>query len=132
MPTFKYIAQTAEGKRIDGSLDASDRQAAMRMLQGYEYPGNVRELENLVERAAALSRSEVIDVADLPSDLQEIETFTFHRSQIPMKSLKEVELEYIHWVLERCDRNKSRAAEVLGIDRVSLYRKLKRDQLSDD
>ncbi len=106
--------------------------AAMEVLQRYDYPGNVRELENLIERAAALARSDVIDVEDLPEDLREIETFTFHQSDDTIKSLAEVELEYIDWVLERCGRNKSRAADMLGINRVSLYRKLKKAQLSDE
>ncbi len=106
--------------------------AALELLEGYDYPGNVRELENIVERAAALTRSDVIDVRDLPEDLSEMETFTFHRQGTPFKTLAAVEEDYIRYVLERCDQNRSRAAQVLGIDRVSLYRKLKRTQLRDE
>jgi DNA-binding NtrC family response regulator len=106
--------------------------AALEVLRSYDFPGNVRELENIVERSAALARAEIIDVYDLPEDLLEIETFTFHRQDPPMRTLASLEQEYIRWVLERCDHNKSRAATILGIDRVSLYRKLKRTQLLDE
>ncbi len=105
---------------------------AMRVLQRYDYPGNVRELENLIERSTALATSDEIGVEDLPADLREIETFTLHRPRTPMRTLREVEMEYIEWVLQRCGRNKSRAADILGINRVSLYRKLKRAQLRED
>ena len=117
----------SSGRPIAGFSDA-----ALDVLRSYDYPGNVRELENIVERSASLSRSEVIDVDDLPEDLLEIETFTFNEHASSFKSLGEVEQDYIEWVLAHCDNNKSRAAEVLGINRVSLYRKLKKTQILDD
>ncbi len=105
---------------------------AMKVLTSYDYPGNVRELENLVARSASLARGEMIEVRDLPEDLLELETFTFEEPVTQFKSLAEIELEYIRWVLARCDNNKSRAAEILGINRVSLYRKLRKSQLQED
>jgi DNA-binding NtrC family response regulator len=105
---------------------------AMKVLTSYDYPGNVRELENLVARSASLARGEMIEVRDLPEDLLELETFTFEEPATQFKSLAEIELEYIRWVLARCDNNKSRAAEILGINRVSLYRKLRKSQLQED
>jgi DNA-binding NtrC family response regulator len=104
---------------------------AMAVLRSYNYPGNIRELENIVERAVALSTGEIIGVDDLPEDLREIEVFTISRDPGCMKSLSEMELEYIQWVLEQCGHNKSRAADLLGINRVSLYRKLKKSQISE-
>jgi len=106
--------------------------AAMKVLTSYDYPGNVRELENIVARSASLARGEMIEVRDLPEDLLELETFTFQEPATRLKSLAEVELDYIYWVLARCDNNKSRAAEILGINRVSLYRKLRKSQFQDD
>ncbi len=96
---------------------------AMRILQGYDFPGNVRELENILERAVVLARGERIEVEQLPD--MEVNTFRPPvEGNIP--SLEEQERSYIEWVLEQTAGNKSKAAEALGIDRVSLWRKLKK------
>jgi DNA-binding NtrC family response regulator len=105
--------------------------AAMQLLCSYGYPGNVRELENIVERSASLCADEIVDVKDLPPDLSELDVFSFSRDPDAIKTLKEIEQEYIRWVLDRCSNNKSQAARVLGIDRVSLYRKCARDQIKN-
>ena len=99
---------------------------AMDLLCRYSWPGNVRELENIVERAVALESGPAILVADLPDYIrnQSIETYRHHPSDIP--TLEEQEKRYIQWVLDRTEGNKTRAAKIMGIDRVSLWRKLKR------
>ena len=99
---------------------------AMDLLCRYSWPGNVRELENIVERAMALESGPAILVADLPDYIrnQSIETYRHHPSDIP--TLEEQEKRYIQWVLDRTEGNKTRAAKIMGIDRVSLWRKLKR------
>lgn len=99
---------------------------ALELLMSYDYPGNVRELENIMERAVALTNQETIEVRHLPFDLQQLEIHTFRRRESQLMSLEEREKEYIKWVLQQMDGNKSRTAEVLGIDRVSLWRKLKK------
>ena len=104
---------------------------SMELLKSYHYPGNVRELENIVERAVSLAGTEIIEVEDLPEDLREIELFTVRKDKLHLKSIHEIENEYIEWVLEQCKHNKSRAAKILGIDRVSLYRKLKKTQIRE-
>jgi DNA-binding NtrC family response regulator len=120
----KFTQRT--GKRIAGfSKEVIGR------LTSYGYPGNVRELENVVERAASFACGGHIETEDLPPDLKDFDSFTFHHSKGKMKTLEELEWEYIHWVLERVGNNKSEAARILGIDRVSLYRKLKQFEFRD-
>jgi len=105
---------------------------AVQLLERYDYPGNVRELENIVERSAAFARQESILPEDLPADIAQMDVFSIHREPQPLRSLEELEREYIHWVMRREEHNKSRAARILGIDRVSLYRKLKKHQIQED
>jgi DNA-binding NtrC family response regulator len=122
---FLAQARSRMGKDLTGfSPEALD------VLAGYRYPGNVRELENIVERAASLAVGSRIEIEDLPPDLTQLELRTFRYEGGEMKSLDELEAQYIRWVLERVGNNKSRAAQVLGIDRVSLYRKLRRREVS--
>jgi two-component system response regulator AtoC len=93
-------------------------------LQNYPWPGNVRQLENAVERAVALNTSGVFDVEDLPEEIQETSPkgpISGNRSWL---SLEQMEKRYIREVLEAVQGNISRAAEILGIDRRTLYRKL--------
>jgi DNA-binding NtrC family response regulator len=104
---------------------------ALRVLSGYGYPGNVRELENIVERAATLATGARIEVGNLPPDLAGLDSHTFRYPTEPLSSLEQIERDYIAWVLERVGNNKSRAAQVLGIDRVSLYRKLRKRQVTE-
>ncbi len=95
---------------------------AMDMLKRYDYPGNVRELENIIERAVVLTRNDTIDVENLP----DIQVSTFRPRQGELPSLEEQEKNYIKWVLEQTGWNKTKAADILNIDRVSLWRKIKR------
>jgi len=119
----RYAA--AAGKAI---TDISDE--ARELLVAYDYPGNVRELENIIERAVALENDSVIMAKDLPPDLQALVIQTFRRDSHLM-SLEEREKEYLKWMLHQVDGNKTKAAEMLGINRVSLWRKLKRYGLAD-
>lgn len=96
------------------------------LLMNYDFPGNVRELENIIERGVALSNSETIEFAHLPEDLKELSIKTFRRKDGRIPSLEEQEISYIKWVLGEVSGNKTLAAQILGIDRVSLWRKLKK------
>ncbi len=98
---------------------------AINLLINYEYPGNVRELENIIERAVVLCNSSQIDVEHLPSDLKELKIEVFTKKEGKFMSLEELEKEYIKWILREVGNNKTVAAQILGIDRVSLWRKLK-------
>lgn len=104
----------------------------MDLMRRYDYPGNVRELENIVERCAAFAKGDKIGTEDLPPDIKEMEVFSLHKEDHPYRTLEDLEKEYIHWVMSKTGKNKSRTARILGIDRVSLYRKLKKHQIVDD
>lgn len=98
----------------------------LELLRAYDFPGNVRELENIVERGVALSNGHRIEPAQLPEDLRELSIRTFRKKEGRIPSLEEQEQDYINWVLQEAGGNQTLAAQILGIDRVSLWRKLKR------
>jgi len=97
------------------------------VLQNYPYPGNVRELENIVERAVALADERTIRLKDLPSDLQRLSVKSLEPRDWP--SLEEKEREYIRRVLMETDDQKALAAQILKIPRTTLWRKLKKHGL---
>lgn len=99
---------------------------AMAILTNYDFPGNVRELENIIERGVALTTDEMLKVEQLPDDLRAVNVRAFRRLREKLPTLETQEADYIHWVLEQTAGNRTRAAEILGIDRVSLWRKLKK------
>ncbi len=105
---------------------------ALELMRRYDYPGNIRELENIVERCAAFATEDRIRAEDLPPDIKEMEVFSFHKEAHPFRTLEEIEKEYIHWVMAKTGKNKSQTARILGIDRVSLYRRLKKYQIVEE
>jgi DNA-binding NtrC family response regulator len=100
---------------------------AVEQLQSYNWPGNVRELENAIERAVILASNGVITPSSLPDKIREqkAEPLVAERAATN-PSLEAIERAYIMWVLGSEGGNKSRAAETLGIDPSTLYRKLTR------
>jgi DNA-binding NtrC family response regulator len=97
------------------------------VLQGYDWPGNVRELENALERAVVMSPAEEILPGALPGRISERAPQPLVSASLPPNpTLEIIERAYIHWVLQSEGGNKTRAAEVLGIDPSTLYRKLLR------
>jgi DNA-binding NtrC family response regulator len=102
------------------------------LLMNYDFPGNVRELENIIERGVALSTGSSIETAHLPEDLRELSIRTFRRKEGKIPSLEDQEMSYITWVLNEVGGNKTLAAQILGIDRVSLWRKLKKYGLENE
>jgi DNA-binding NtrC family response regulator len=101
---------------------------ALEVMMEYAWPGNVRELENALERAAILSKADLIDVPELPERVTErrSEPLITDRTPTSNPTLDVIERAYILWVLQAEGGNKSRAAERLGIDPSTLYRKLSR------
>jgi transcriptional regulator with PAS, ATPase and Fis domain len=123
-----FLNRTAKRfhREVSGLSDA-----AMEALKNYHFPGNVRELENIIEHAVALTSDDTIQLNDLPPDLREIEIFSFDQSDNDVMTLKTLEQNYIQWVLNRVGRNKTKAARLLGIDRSSLWRHLKGSEFED-
>jgi two-component system response regulator HydG len=101
--------------------------AALEALTSYTWPGNVRELENALERAAILTAGDEIEPSALPERVTARVSEPLVAERTPANpTLEAVERAYIMWVLQSEGGNKSRAAEVLGIDPSTLYRKLSR------
>ncbi len=101
--------------------------AAAEKLLNYPWPGNIRELQNCVERAVALTQYEQLSADDLPEKIQKFRRTQFviaDESASDFVSLDEMERRYILRVLESVGGNKSTAARILGLDRRTLYRKL--------
>ena len=107
-------------------------QEVIALLMNYDFPGNVRELENIIERGVALAHGERIETAHLPEDLKELSIKTFRKREGKYPSLEDQEMSYIKWVLQEVGGNKTIAAQILGIDRVSLWRKLKKYGLEEE
>jgi DNA-binding NtrC family response regulator len=112
----------AYGKTISGLT----RRAQATLLQ-HAWPGNVRELENVISSACITAGGDFIDLGDLPEGLQHRGPRTAEGDDWRPLSLEEMRKVHIHRVLDMCQGNRLRAAQVLGIGRTSLYRYLKDD-----
>ncbi|KIG19197.1 Response regulator of zinc sigma-54-dependent two-component system [Enhygromyxa salina] len=129
---FLDRAATRSGRQIEGiSVSVAAK------LLAYDWPGNVRELENCIERAVALARYDELTVADLPERISRYELGEQLDEQLPDPpvpkewiTLSELEGRYIREVVRAVKGNKSRAAEILGLARRTLYRRL--DRLNGD
>jgi DNA-binding NtrC family response regulator len=108
------------GKKIEGFT-----REAMRMLKDYSFPGNVRELENIVERAIIIEQGPLITPESLPTTMKLFKIETLESGKV--RTLEEVGKEYAERVLDMVGGNKSKAAELLGISRTSLWRILKEE-----
>jgi DNA-binding NtrC family response regulator len=121
----KFVDHFAKraGKAVTGIAD----HAAERLL-AYSWPGNVRELRNVIERAVALTRHEKLVIDDLPERVREYrasQVFIGGDDPTELVPLEQVEQRYIQHVLQAVGGNRTNAARILGLDRKTLYRKLK-------
>jgi DNA-binding NtrC family response regulator len=107
---------SAEASRVPFQFSEN----ALRILIDHNWPGNVRELENVIQRLAVMNEGDLVEAPDLPQLMR----FSALRTTSLTRSLAEVEYEYISNVLESAGGNKTRAAEILGIDRKTLREKL--------
>jgi two-component system response regulator AtoC len=99
------------------------------LLASYPWPGNVRELENAVERAIALNSSGILMPTDFPEEIREVGERRPSAGQGPFMTLEEKTLEYVLEILEATGRNVSQTADILGIDRRTVYRILERHDM---
>ena len=126
-------------------------EGALRMLCGYDWPGNVRELEVMMERACSVASGPALDVADLPTQIQQklradiAQSSTFDARNVaapgiaphlsaqidPIQTIADVERETILSTLEKLNGDKLMAARLLGIGKTTLYRKLKEYDIED-
>lgn len=119
-----FLTKIARKQNVPPLAIAPD---ALALLTAYTWEGNVRELENAIERAVALARGAVLTVDGLPERIRKASSETsaiLAGAKAKRLTLYELEREYILEVLRECGGNKSRAAETLGLDRKTLYRKL--------
>jgi DNA-binding NtrC family response regulator len=112
------------GKPVHGlSVEAQTK------LLAFDWPGNVRQLENTIERAVALTRGEQISIEDLPERVTRFDGTTGVLNDVDLehvRTLDQVERRHIEQAVKHAHGNKTRAAKALGIDRRTLYRKLER------
>ncbi|MBI5875053.1 MAG: sigma-54-dependent Fis family transcriptional regulator [Deltaproteobacteria bacterium] len=110
----KFLAAERERKKVDGD--------AIKRLMAYLWPGNIRELKNIIQRAVILCKNETLTIKDLPLELQNpVETAW----TAPTSTIHELEKEHIKGVIKQVDGHKGKASQILGIDPKTLYRKMK-------
>ncbi|MEW6097341.1 MAG: helix-turn-helix domain-containing protein [bacterium] len=95
---------------------ATISEEVIELLKNYDFPRNVRELENIIKRGVALATEKTIEVSHLPEDLKNLSVRTFRKKDGKIPTLKEQEIDYIKWVLNEVGGNKTLAAQILGID----------------
>ncbi|HET7040949.1 MAG TPA: helix-turn-helix domain-containing protein, partial [Gemmatimonadales bacterium] len=125
LPLVESILQRLAQERGAGPRALS--QDTMDAIMVYDWPGNVRELENTLEHAVVMTRGDTIEPAALPERLTRRRRESLVADRVAASpTLEAIERAYIMWVLQAEGGNKTRAAEVLGIDPSTLYRKLSR------
>jgi transcriptional regulator with PAS, ATPase and Fis domain len=110
----EYGAREGKALKIDDEV--------MKAFLSYNWPGNIRQLGNVIERAVVLAKKDRITVKELPDDLKHCAVAEEPRPQV--RTLREVEEEAIVTALEESSGNKSQAAKLLGISRKALYKRL--------
>ncbi|MCE9530077.1 MAG: sigma 54-interacting transcriptional regulator [Planctomycetes bacterium] len=121
----RFVNET--GRKFKGFTDA-----ALEKLMGYHWPGNVRELRNVIERAVALTLGPILDAPDIWLSTIDVESSGSHKPVFKPSSLEEMERKQILLTLVHTDWNKSKTAEILGIERSTLDRKIKAYDLKKD
>jgi DNA-binding NtrC family response regulator/predicted hydrocarbon binding protein len=123
LPLSRYFVErfSKKFKKPNVRLDAK----CLNYLQAYAWPGNIRELENAMERAVVLCAGKMILPEHLPPGIVFPDHAAHHTAFSPQRSLAEIEIEHIRQVLELTGGNKSRAVKILGISQATLWRKLK-------
>ncbi|HKZ57888.1 MAG TPA: sigma-54 dependent transcriptional regulator, partial [Thermodesulfovibrionales bacterium] len=98
----------------------------MKIFQSYHWPGNVRQLKNVIERAVVLVKGKMITLKELPEEFLSLQD---HTESFSKKTLKDLEIQAVKDALRECKGNKSKAAKALGISRKAFYKRLREFQL---
>jgi DNA-binding NtrC family response regulator len=126
-----FVEKFAAGAKhqVDG-IDAD----ALAALKNYDWPGNIRELEHMIERAVLLGKGSRIGLQDLPANVvaDGESSVVLAQALTRQLTLRDLEREYVAKVLDATNGNKTEAAKILGVDRTTLYRKLEEYKLKDD
>jgi len=128
IPAFAEFFLEKYGGELNKSTQKFDKEC-MDALVSYDYPGNIRELENIVERAVVLADEDVIHVSDLPDEIQYRKKGIFDRQIVApekTKSISEMEKDVIFKTLLECSWNQSMAARLLGLSRDKLRYRIKK------
>ncbi len=128
IPAFAEFFLKKYGNELSKSTQKFDKEC-MDALTGYDYPGNIRELENIVERAVVLADDDIIHVSDLPDEIQYRKKGIFDRqiaAPEKIKSIFEMEKDVICKTLLECSWNQSMAARLLGLSRDKLRYRIKK------
>ncbi len=116
---FAHEFSEKEGKKVKIS------EQVMEALRAYQWPGNVRQLKNIIERAVVLTKGNSIVLDDLPEEFNTAGKIPENvQVSSDRKTLREIELYAIQEALQKCDGNKSKAARMLGISRKAFYKRL--------
>ena len=126
IPLLAYYLLRKFSAMMDHDVQEISTEAMQRLVE-YDYPGNVRELSNFIERGVALAQEKTLGIEHLPQSLGALTIRVFKPEMAATPTtLEEQEAEHILHVLQMADGNRTQAAKMLGIDRVSLWRKLKK------
>lgn len=117
-----FLTQMAREKRNRFAVLTDEAKEA---LQNYHWPGNLRELRNVLERAFLLAQNQLITPELIPTGRRPVQTASFDEVNAPLVPLKDVEVRYIKQVLARVGNNYRKAAEILGVNRNTIYNRLK-------
>ncbi len=110
---------------LNNNKNVSFTQEALQKLMNFSWPGNVRELENMVERLVVMARGSLIEAADIPTAEQSSSEQFYGQAIIDSPTLEQLEKRYIQLILDKTGGKKEKAAQILGINRRTLYRKEK-------
>ncbi|MEJ2051886.1 MAG: sigma 54-interacting transcriptional regulator, partial [Calditrichota bacterium] len=124
LPLVRYFIKEYNIKMGKKVAEISDD--AAEALAAYHWKGNVRELENVIERAIALSLDHRISLDDLPDSVLEVREESAHEDMREVQTLEEIEKQHIQRLLQELEDNYNEVAEKLGIGRTTLWRKMKK------
>jgi transcriptional regulator with PAS, ATPase and Fis domain len=127
---IRHILRRLSAARDNRRVDITEQ--ALKVLLNFNYPGNVRELENILEHALIICRNDVIDLEHLPDYLRNDHTIHSNRNssnRTPKTTNTHTEANEIIRVLKQCGGNKTKAAKILGMNRTTLWRKMKQYRL---